>query len=224
MMMASDNTDINEETESLVSATSGVNGVNSPTATNSINKPKVVTRRYSRLKKSLIVLSIVLLLATIVLLHQDLLFGQQTNSKVHDSSIQLSCPNEIEKSTNDKNEVLVEWYDKQRGQAKENYSDKSSPNEGDKRRQEQSDDDRIVSIYPTNMTDKDIESMLNSTYDASTWTYNEFKITMFDFKQRYGRLLKSGDSIFEVRTKRKVVSKLFTYITFLIDGEHHSME
>mmetsp|Transcript_8033 Transcript_8033/g.10213 ORF Transcript_8033/g.10213 Transcript_8033/m.10213 type:complete len:390 (-) Transcript_8033:97-1266(-) len=110
----------------------------------------------------------------------------------------FQCPAYVDKSLNDNKENLVEWYDELKLENEvitteddQDSQASSSSSEGDYYSIEQ------PSVYPVNMTDDEIDKLKNQTYDGSSWTYNEFKEVMFDWKKRYAKLLKSGDKIFE---------------------------
>ena len=153
---------------------------------------------HSKFKKCVILLSVGSLF-TYIILNQNpgLLLSDQQKQQLGASSLAQShtsrdellftCPNTIQKSENDKNEDLVEWYDTKREEEKEKYASSS-----------ESQQEKVSSVYPTNMNETDIQTMMKNHYDGSDWTYEEFKPFMFDFKSKYASLLKSGDSIFEV--------------------------
>lgn len=161
-------------------------------------KARVRIRKNPTFKKSVILIIILTFMIGLFILHFDKQSIDLSEDAILKSSILkgksvFSCPSRISKSENDKNEDLVEWYDERREKELQKFGSEEKVgvdiNNGDQ-------EETVKSLYPTNMTEEEIDKLKNNNYDGSEWTYYEFKSVMFEWKSRY--LLKSGDKIFEV--------------------------
>lgn len=128
-------------------------------------------------------------------LHNGLTFlhNADIDTMTEESAFLLTCPRFIDKSLNDKGDN-IDWYDEMKLSRETIEDDDESEGDGD----------GVTaasvypsSIYPVNMTEDQIFKLKNNTYDGSDWNYYQFKEVMADWKMRYGKLLKSGDKIFE---------------------------
>ena len=88
----------------------------------------------------------------------------------------LSCPSNITKADNDKDEMVNEFYDHEN-----NKNDNSNNN--------------VTEISSSSI---DVEKLKNTRYDGWNHNYNQFKDILYDWKSERFSSLQSGDRIFEV--------------------------
>ncbi len=102
----------------------------------------------------------------------------------YDSDI-FTCPDptKIQKSDNDKDEMLSEFYDE--------FNQHTTDEKGDDGEGKSLDEAQAQQPI-------DLDELKNTIFDGWGHSYNEFKDILYDWKSTYFSSLQSGDSIFEV--------------------------
>ena len=119
-----------------------------------------------------------------------------SHETLQDEELILSCPSNVTKAENDKEEWLNEFYEHENNKFDDRHKNTT---------------DTYSNDTDTIMKPIDVEKLKNTRYDGWNHNYNQFKDILYDWKSERFSSLKPGDRIFEVSCTFDVVLLVLLY-------------